>query len=69
MKIYTTAEAAKELGDISIRRVQAMISKGSLKATRFGRVWQIKETDLDKVRNRKTGRPSRGKNEDDQKKV
>lgn len=55
MKI-TVTQAAKELG-VTPRRVQAMIHAGRLKANKFGPVWQIRMSDLDKVRNRKPGRP------------
>lgn len=54
--MITTTEAAKRL-NISLRRVQAMITSGRLKAQKVGRDWLIKATDLEAVKSRKTGRP------------
>jgi len=49
MKLLTTEEVAARLG-VSIRRVQAMIKSGSIKADKMGRDWFIKESDLASVR-------------------
>lgn len=54
----TTSEAAAEL-DVTVRRVQAMIADGRLKARKIGRDWMIRPSDLDKVRDRRPGRPSK----------
>ena len=56
MKLVTVTEAALELG-ISARRVRAIIQAGRLPAQMMGRTWVIKEKDLEKVRDRKPGRP------------
>ena len=58
MKKLTVSEAAARLG-VSTRRVIALIDegRGRLPATRFGRVWAIREVDLKLVKERKPGRP------------
>lgn len=52
----TTTEAAAALG-VTPRRVVALIGAGRLPATKLGRDWLIRSTDLAKVRERKAGRP------------
>jgi excisionase family DNA binding protein len=52
MNLLTTKEASEKLG-VSVRRVQAMITDGS--------DYVIKETDLELVKDRKPGRPSKDK--------
>ena len=54
----TTKEVAEKLG-VSLRRVQAMIERGRLPATKFGRYYMIRESDLKLVENRKVGRPKK----------
>ena len=54
MKLLTTKETAEKLG-VSVRRVQAMITDGSLSATKLGRDYVIKESDLESVKDRKPG--------------
>ena len=56
MNLLTTKEAAEKLG-VSVRRVQAMITKGGLPASKLGRDYLIKESDLKLVEDRKPGRP------------
>jgi excisionase family DNA binding protein len=56
MKLLTTKEAADLLGVTSVR-VCAMIAAGRLPASRFGRAYMIKESDLKLVKDRKRGRP------------
>jgi excisionase family DNA binding protein len=58
--MLTTTQAAARLG-ISQRRVTALIKAGRLPATKFGRDWTIKESDLLKVKERKQGRPKKEK--------
>ena len=53
--MLTTMEASKVLG-VSQRRVQALIETGRLPAKRYGRMWLIREKDLEKVKDRKPGR-------------
>jgi excisionase family DNA binding protein len=55
-KFITTTEAAVELR-ITVRRVQALIAAGRLRASRVGRDWLIEPRDLEKVRDRPRGRP------------
>ena len=55
-KLLSTRETGKRLG-ISPLRVRQLILNGRLPASKFGRDWMIKEKDLDKVKNRKPGRP------------
>ena len=61
MKLLTTKESAEKLG-VSVRRVQAMITDGSLPASKLGRDYVIKESDLELVKDRKPGRPAKEKN-------
>ena len=52
-----TKEAAERLG-VSLRRVQQMITEGTLPATKIGRDYAILVKDLDKVKvHGKPGRP------------
>jgi excisionase family DNA binding protein len=53
----TTQEAAAALG-VSVQRVRAMIKAGRLPATKHGRDWIIRESDLSGVKvYGKPGRP------------
>lgn len=56
--MLTTQEAAERLG-VSIRRVQALIQSGQLRAEKIGRDYIIREEDLEQVLNRKPGRPKK----------
>jgi excisionase family DNA binding protein len=56
MRDYTTADAAKELG-VTASRIRKMIDAGRLKGRKVGRDWLIKESDLEKARDRSPGRP------------
>jgi excisionase family DNA binding protein len=60
--LLTTKDAAAILG-ISLRRVRALIEAGKLTAEKYGRDYLIKESDLEPVRERKPGRPSKQKKE------
>lgn len=60
----TVKEAATRLG-VTTRRVIAMIEAGQLPAVKFGPVYSIKEEDLQLVAERKTGRPSKKKPDDE----
>lgn len=51
-------EAAEKLG-VSRWRVNQFINEGRLPAQKIGRSYIIKETDLNLVRKRKIGRPSK----------
>ena len=55
-KILTTKEAAERLG-VTTGRVRAMIAAGRLRAEKFGRDHQIKESDVELVMERHRGRP------------
>lgn len=63
MGLLTTKEASEKLG-VSVRRVQAMINDGRLKAQKLGRDYVIDEKDLETVKDRKVGRPKQKKNLD-----
>lgn len=52
----TTKTAAAELG-VTVHRIRALIKAGRLKATKKGRDWHITPAALEKVRDRKPGRP------------
>ena len=58
-KLLTSVEAAAALG-ISKRRVIKLIEEKRLPAQRYGVQFLIKESDLELVRERKTGRPKKG---------
>jgi excisionase family DNA binding protein len=59
--LVTVLEAAKELG-VSTRRVHALIEAKRLPAKKLGSYYVIKKKDLDLVRERNVGRPSKSKN-------
>lgn len=54
--MLSVAQVAKELG-VTVRRVQAMIAAGRLTAKKVGGVYVIQESALERVRERKPGRP------------
>lgn len=56
MDRLSTKQASEILG-VSRRRVIALIEQGKLKADKFASVYTIARKDLEKVRNRKNGRP------------
>lgn len=58
MNYLTTKQAAKILG-VNDSRIRQLILAGRLPATRFGWSWMIKAEDLEKVKDRKPGRPKR----------
>ncbi|MGI8838839.1 MAG: helix-turn-helix domain-containing protein [Pyrinomonadaceae bacterium] len=60
MKLLTTAEAAQRLG-ISVSRIHALINQKRLPASKLGRDYLLKETDLKLIANRPPGRPRKTK--------
>lgn len=56
LKLVTVSNAAIELG-VTRARVHALIRDGRLPAEKLGTQYVIKPKDLDKVRDRKPGRP------------
>ncbi len=62
-KILTAKQAAKALG-VNDSRVRQLILAGRLPELKFGHIWMIKEKDLAKVADRKTGRPRKKKGGD-----
>lgn len=56
--LISSKEAAEKLG-ISIRRVQALITDGRLPARKIGNSYVVNEKDLELVRERTPGRPSK----------
>jgi excisionase family DNA binding protein len=60
MSLIGTKEASERL-KVSQQRVQALIKSGQLPAEKVGRDWLIKEDDLQKVSERKAGRPRKTK--------
>ncbi|MCU0239231.1 MAG: helix-turn-helix domain-containing protein [Pyrinomonadaceae bacterium] len=56
----TTKEASEKLG-VSMRRVTELIKKGRLPSLQVGREHLIKESDLELVKERKSGRPKKAK--------
>ncbi len=57
-KLFSTNEVAERLGVTAIR-VRAMIRDGKLQSQKIGRDHLIKESDLESVKDRKPGRPSK----------
>jgi len=55
-KLLSVKEVAVILG-VNHQRVQALISQGRLPAQKIGNSYVIKESDLELVKDRKTGRP------------
>jgi excisionase family DNA binding protein len=62
MEFLTTKQVAEKLR-ITPRRVQALVTAGRLPATKFGRDYMIRESDLKLVEYRKVGRPKKNKKE------
>jgi len=56
--LLTTRQAAERL-NISLRRVRALIEAGRLPSQQYGRDHLINEADLELVRERKPGRPTK----------
>ena len=63
MKMLSTKEAAEKLG-VSLRRVQQMITEGTLPANKIGRDYVILEKDLEGISI--YGKPGRPKKKDNQ---
>jgi len=57
MNIYTTTEVAATLG-VSNRRVLA-IAKNRRVGVQKGKMWLFTESEVNKMRNRKPGRPAK----------
>jgi excisionase family DNA binding protein len=58
--LISTKEASEKL-NVSMRRIQALISSGRLPSQKIGNSHVIKESDLALVADRKVGRPSKPK--------
>jgi excisionase family DNA binding protein len=56
MSLISTQDVADRLG-VTIARVQQLIWEGKLPAQKIGRTYIVEEADLEKVKNRKRGRP------------
>jgi len=56
MALLGTRQAAERL-KVTPRRIAAMIVQGKLPAEKVGGSWVIRESDLEKVRNRRVGYP------------
>lgn len=57
-KLLNTKQAAEKL-EVSIRRVQALITKKQLEAVKVGRDYVIRESDLDNIKAGVVGRPKK----------
>ncbi len=57
-KVLTTKEVAEKLG-VTDSQVRYLILNKKLPAEKLGHIHMIKESDLDKVKNRKVGRPKK----------
>ena len=62
IKLLSVIEAAEKLG-VSRWRVNQFINEGRLPAQKIGRSYVIKESDLQLVADRPTGRPPKDKSE------
>jgi len=60
MKEPLTAKQAADLLGVNASRIRQFILEGRLPATKFGRAWMIEKKDLEKVKDRKPGRPGSG---------
>jgi excisionase family DNA binding protein len=58
--LISSKEAAERLG-LSLRRVQALITAGRLPAQKIGNSYVVDEKDLELVKERKAGRPTKDK--------
>lgn len=58
--LLSVSEAAEKL-NISRWRINQFINEGRLPAQKIGRAYVVKESDLELVKDRKTGRPSKKK--------
>lgn len=58
MKDFLTTEQVGALLGVNDSRVRQLIAAGRLPATKHGHVWLVRLTDVDAVRERKTGRPA-----------
>lgn len=56
--LISSKEAAEKLG-LSLRRVQALITAGRLPAQKIGNSYVVNEKDLELVKERTPGRPSK----------
>ena len=56
--LISSKEAAEKLG-LSLRRVQALITSGRLPAQKIGNSYVVNEKDLELVKERIPGRPSK----------
>ncbi len=61
-KLLSVKESAEILG-VNRQRIQALISQSRLPAQKIGNSYVIKESDLELVENRQTGRPPKDKDE------
>jgi excisionase family DNA binding protein len=61
--LLSVTEAAKRLGVIR-QRVFQLIQSGKLPAVKVGSQYVIKESDLELVKDRKTGRPPKPKSDE-----
>ena len=62
MKLISAKQAAEILG-VHHSRVRVLIKEKRLPAQKIGGAWIIKEKDLEKVKDRKPGRPKKLKGE------
>ena len=61
-KLLSVKESAEILG-VNRQRIQALITEERLPARKIGNSYVIKESDLELVKDRKTGRPPKVKDE------
>ncbi len=59
-KLLSVVKSAEILG-VNRQRIQALITEGRLPAQKIGNSYVIKESDLELVKQRKTGRPPKSK--------
>ena len=57
-KLLTAKQSGKILG-VNASRIRQFILEGRLPAIKFANAWMIQEKDLEKVKDRKPGRPKK----------
>ena len=62
--LISSKEAAEKLG-VSLRRVQALITSGRLPAQKIGNSYVVQEKDLELVKERNPGRPTKENKKND----
>jgi len=60
---YLTTKEAAEILEVSEGRIRQLVAEGRLPAVKVGQTNLVKKSDLELVKDRKTGRPPKNKEE------